>query len=174
MVQKPRGTVDIFYEYNDDFEYFKEELNRISKLYNILKIETPIFEEYNLFCRDKNDSSDVVKKEMYVFNDKGDRTLALRPEGTAPVIRAVIENKLLFKTPKPLKFFYFSPMFRYERPQSGRQRQFHQYGVEIIDSNSLFDQFQAMFLAIDILKNFKISKFILKVNYIGNFESRKK
>ena len=99
MIQKPRGTVDIFGEYGDDFEYIKEFLIKFSTLSNFGRIETPIFENYELFCRDKNDSTDIVKKEMYVFKDKGDRLLALRPEGTAPVIRSVIENKTMHKKP---------------------------------------------------------------------------
>lgn len=174
MIQKPRGTVDIFGEYGDDFEFIKEFLINFSRLSNFGRIETPIFENYELFCRDKNDSTDIVKKEMYVFKDKGDRLLALRPEGTAPVIRSVIENKVLFKKPLPLKYFYISPMFRYERPQSGRQRQFHQYGMEVIGCNSIYDEFHSIIFALEILKQLNIRNYTLKINYIGNFESRRK
>lgn len=174
LVKKPRGTVDIVNEYNDDFQYVQNKFENLSYLYNYKKIETPIFEEYKLFSRNENDASDMVNKEMYVFSDKGDRLLALRPEGTAGVVRAIIEEKLLDKLPKPLKYFYFSKMFRYERPQSGRQRQFHQYGIELIDNDEIYNEVQCIMLAIDLLKSININNFILKINYIGNFESRSK
>ena len=174
MIQKPRGTIDIFGQYANDFYFIQDKLISLSKLFNFQRIETPIFENFELFKRNENDSSDIVNKEMYVFNDKGDRTLALRPEGTAPVIRSIIENKLIHKISKPFKLFYFSPMFRYERPQSGRQRQFHQYGIEIIGCESIYNEFESIFYAIQILQTLNINNYILKINYIGNFDSRNK
>lgn len=173
-IKKPRGTIDIFGSYLDDFQYIENIFKNTSELYNYKKIETPIFEEYRLFSRNENDSSDMVNKEMYVFKDKGDRLMALRPEGTAPVIRSVIEEKMLDKSPKPIKFYYISKMFRYERPQSGRLRQFHQYGIELIDNDSIYNEIQAMLLAIELLKKININNYTLKINYIGNFESRNK
>ena len=121
--------------------------------YQFSEIRTPMFESYDLFSRSVGDTSDIVSKEMYVFEDKGNRQLALKPEGTAPIVRAYVENKLFGpEFPKPFKVYYLSPMFRYERPQSGRSRQFHQLGVEVIGSTNPAVDVETMALAWDLLQ----------------------
>ena len=173
--EKIRGTEDICGEYALEFEALRKKCFHFAKLYGYRYIETPIIENANLFVRSVGETSDIVKKEFYNFVDKGEREIVLRPEGTASVIRSVVENKSLNKLPTPIKYFYFGPMFRYERPQSGRLRQFHQFGVECINSNSYNDDAEAIMFAYNIIKSLGIQdKVVLSINNIGNFESRKK
>ncbi len=171
---KPRGTQDLFYENIDKFNSLCSFLQNTSSLYGFKQIKTPIFENKNLFIRSVGEESNIVTKEFYDFQDKSGREMALRPEGTAPVIRAVIENKLIDKYPSPLKLSYLEPMFRYERPQSGRLRQFHQFGVEVINTSSLYDEIELLILVDDILNKLKIKKAKLNLNNIGSLSSRKK
>ncbi|KEZ22752.1 histidine--tRNA ligase [Ureaplasma diversum] len=167
-----RGTVDLYGLDMLLFKQLEQTLFKISNQYHFKMIQTPIFEEAKLFQRTAGDSSDLVSKEMYLFKDKGDRLLALRPEGTAGVIRAVVEEKMLNNNPYPLKLMYFSSCFRYERPQSGRQRQFHQFGVELLNANSIYDDFQVISLADQILKQLKIVDYNLEINYISTPKQR--
>jgi histidyl-tRNA synthetase len=149
-------------------------------LFNIAKnngyqpIITPTFETVDLFIRSVGQNSDIVKKEFYEFTDKSDRKLVLRPENTASVVRAIVEEKLLNKLSTPLKFCYFGPMFRYERPQSGRLRQFNQFGVECIKSQSVYDDVDLIIFANSILTTLSIKNYTININNIGNFESREK
>lgn len=171
---KQRGTVDLI---DDDARYFTKVehiLGYIAHLYNFDEIRTPIFEATNLFTKAIGETTDVVKKEFYNFKDKGDRDIALRPEGTAGTIRAIIEEKMVLKQPYPVKVFYLGPMFRYERPQSGRQRQFHQFGVEVVGNINVNDEIECICLAISILNVFNIKNFELEINNIGSAASRKK
>ncbi|AJQ45477.1 histidyl-tRNA synthase [Ureaplasma diversum] len=167
-----RGTVDLYGLDMLLFKQLEQTLFKISNQYHFKMIQTPIFEEAKLFQRTAGDSSDLVSKEMYLFKDKGDRLLALRPEGTAGVIRAVVEEKMLNNNPYPLKLMYFSSCFRYERPQSGRQRQFHQFGVELLNANSIYDDFEVISLADQILKQLKIVDYNLEINYISTPKQR--
>jgi histidyl-tRNA synthetase len=137
-------------------------------------IKTPIFESSELFIRSVGVNSDIVKKEFYEFSDKSDRKLVLRPENTASVIRCIVEEKLLNKLPTPLKFCYFGPMFRYERPQSGRLREFNQFGVECIKSQSIYDDVDLILFADSILKQLGVKNYTISINNIGNFQSREK
>lgn len=174
IIKKPRGTYDLFGQEMELYNKICEELKSISKSYNCSEIKTPIFEHKELFVRNIGEASDIVTKEFYDFKDKSDRDLALRPENTVGVIRSVIENKLLYTQPLPLKFFYIGPMFRYERPQSGRNRQFHQFGIEFIGTKNLFNEVEGILFAIEILKKLNIQNWKLKVNYIGSLETRQK
>jgi histidyl-tRNA synthetase len=149
-------------------------LSLLSRLNGYQLISTPIFENANLFIRSVGETSDIVKKEFYNFKDKGDREMVLRPEGTASIIRAVVEEKLLNKQPSPIKLSYCGPMFRYERPQSGRLRQFNQFGIECINTNSIFDDADVLNFAVSILKTLNIKNYEVCINNIGNFESRNK
>lgn len=129
--KSPRGTQDFLPDYLNKWKYVENIWRKIAKSYGFCEIVTPMFEETALFTRTGGQSSDIVSKEMYTFTDKGGRNLSLRPEGTAPVVRAYIQHGMN-SIPQPVKFFYLMPMFRYERPQAGRYRQHHQYGVEVI------------------------------------------
>ncbi|MCV3728368.1 histidine--tRNA ligase [Ureaplasma miroungigenitalium] len=172
IINKIRGTVDLF---KDDMRLFKTLENHLLKIadnYGYEQVKTPVFEHYELFNRSAGETSDLVSKEMYVFNDKGNRMIALRPEGTAGVLRAVIENKWLLQHPLPLKLAYFEPCFRYERPQSGRQRMFHQFGVELLGSDSIYTDFEVICMAYEVLTSINIKDFVLEINYISTPEKR--
>ena len=132
-LQKPKGTADLLPAETAKWQYIEEIARGVFNDYNFKEIRTPMFESYELFSRATGETSDIVTKEMYDFEDKGGRHIALRPEGTASAVRAYIENKLYApEVVKPVKLWYDAPMFRYERPQSGRLRQFHQFGVECL------------------------------------------
>lgn len=173
-ITKPRGTNDIFYKDINYYNYIVDTLMVVSKLFNYNQIITPIFELKDLFIRNIGETSDIVTKEFYDFFDKGNRELVLRPEGTVPVIRSIVENKLLNSKTPPLKFFYIGPMFRYERPQNGRSRQFNQFGIENVGIKSPYDQIEVIQMAITILESLNIKNYSLKINYIGNIDTRKK
>ncbi len=135
--QRPKGTADILPGQSELWQQVEATARDILTRYRYQEIRTPLFENVEVFSRSAGDTSDIVTKEMYVFDDKGGRTMALRPEGTAGVVRAYVENKLYGpEHAKPVKVFYMGSMFRYERPQSGRQREFHQIGVEAFGSES--------------------------------------
>ena len=128
MIQKPKGTKDVLPEESFKWKYVENIAEETFENYGFREIRVPTFEYTELFERGVGDTTDVVQKEMYTFTDKGDRQISLKPEGTAGTIRAFIESKLYADT-QPTKLFYITPCFRYERPQAGRQRQFHQFGI---------------------------------------------
>jgi histidyl-tRNA synthetase len=129
--QKPTGTQDLLPGVVEKWQYVEEKARDLCRRFNYREIRTPIFEQTSLFVRGVGETTDIVEKEMYTFDDKGNRSMTLRPEGTAGVVRAYVENKL-YGEPDVSKLYYIGPMFRYERPQAGRQRQFHQFGVEAL------------------------------------------
>lgn len=175
MIQRPKGTADIFLDEMKIWHYIEETARILMHDYQFSEIRTPIFESYDLFSRSVGDTSDIVSKEMYVFEDKGNRQLALKPEGTAPIVRAYVENKLFGpEFPKPFKVYYLSPMFRYERPQSGRSRQFHQLGVEVIGSTNPAVDVETMALAWDLLQEIGVKDIKLVINSLGKKEERLK
>lgn len=175
MIQKPKGTADIFLDEMKIWHYIEETARILMHDYQFSEIRTPMFESYDLFSRSVGDTSDIVSKEMYVFEDKGNRQLALKPEGTAPIVRAYVENKLYGpEFPKPFKVYYLSPMFRYERPQSGRSRQFHQLGVEVIGSTNPAVDVETMALAWDLLQEIGVMDIKLVINSLGKKEERRK
>lgn len=171
--QKMKGTADLFPTDTRKWQYVESIAQDIMKKYRFEEIRNPIFESLDLFARGVGETSDIVTKEMYDFYDKGDRHLALRPEGTAGVTRAYVENKMYapeYHTPQ--KYYYTGPMFRYERPQSGRMRQFHQLGVEVFGSKNPATDVETISLALDLFKTIGISDLKLVINSLGSNESR--
>ena len=135
MINIPKGTKDVLPSESYKWHYVENTARKIAELFNIKEIRTPTFEHTELFLRGVGDTTDIVNKEMYTFEDKGKRSITLKPEGTAGVARAFIENGL-YGGAMPLKTYYITPVFRYERPQAGRLREHHQFGVEFYGSNS--------------------------------------
>ncbi|MER2173776.1 MAG: histidine--tRNA ligase [Carnobacterium sp.] len=172
-IQKPKGTADLLPEDSRKWQYVEEILNMVLADYQFGEIRTPIFESYDLFSRGVGETSDIVSKEMYDFYDKGERHMSLRPEGTAPVVRAFVENKLFGpEHNKPYKVYYKGPMFRYERPQGGRMRQFHQLGVEVFGSTNPATDVESMALAMALFEELGLEKLTLVINSLGDSESR--
>ena len=171
--QKPKGTADILPPFSKEWQFVEQNARETFALYNYEEIRTPIFEKFEVFSRSAGDTSDIVTKEMYDFDDKGGRHIALRPEGTAGVVRAFVENKLYGpEHQKPAKVYYMGPMFRYERPQSGRLREFHQIGVEAFGSDSPKIDVETIMMGMDFLKKLKVSGLKLVINTLGDKESR--
>ena len=172
-LQKPKGTQDILPAESAKWQYVEGFAREIFKRYNYAEVRTPIFEHYEVISRSVGDTTDIVTKEMYDFYDKGDRHITLRPEGTAPVVRSYVENKLFApEVQKPSKFYYMGPMFRYERPQAGRLRQFHQIGVECFGSSNPATDVETIAMAAHFLKAIGIQGVKLHLNTLGNPESR--
>lgn len=171
MITKPKGTYDILPGESRDWAKLEDVIRKICKIYNYKEIRTPIFESFNVFHRDQNDTSDMVTKETYDFKDRGDRMITLRPEGTAGVARAYIENKLYVENPVS-KLFYMGPMFRYERPQKGRNRQFNQFGVEALGSNSPLIDAEIIALGASLIRALGLKDIKVKINSLGDEESR--
>lgn len=171
--QKIRGTADFLPETTAKWQHVEQKIEAILAQYYFKEIRLPIFEQFELFARGVGETSDIVSKEMYDFYDKGNRHLSLRPEGTAGVVRAYVENKIYGpEHHKPVKYYYNGPMFRFERPQSGRMRQFHQIGVEVYGSNNPAVDVETMALAMDIFESFAIKDLSLVINTLGNTKSR--
>jgi len=166
MIRSLRGMNDILSEDYERFEYFLRTASTVARRYGFHYIETPLLEETALFKRSVGESSDIVGKEMYQFTDKGDNDVCLRPEGTAGVVRAFIQNKLDRKGGIH-RFFYHGPMFRYERPQKGRLREFHQFGVESFGVASVYEDAAMIMMVSDIFKALGIG-FTLKLNSLGD------
>src|SRR5699024_12558560 len=131
----PRGTVDLFSDGVKKWNYVESVLRSLSNSFNYSEIRTPMCEHTEIYQRGVGDSTDIVQKEMYTFYDRGGRSLTLRPEGTAGVVRAFVQNKMHGDPNQPIKLFYFNELFRYERPEQGRVRQLHQFGVEVLGSD---------------------------------------
>ncbi len=166
MIKAPRGTNDILPPESHKWIYLEGLLRRLSRVYNFEEIRTPMFEHTELFSRTVGETTDIVQKEMYTFQDKGKRDLTLRPEGTAPVVRAFLERGL-DSGALPKKLFYLGPMFRYEKPQAGRYREFRQYGVEILGSGSPYSDVEAILLGIRIAEELGLLGTTLFINTIG-------
>ena len=171
--QRPKGTNDILPGESEKWQFVEETARLVFNDYQYQEIRTPIFEHYEVISRSVGDTTDIVSKEMYDFHDKGDRHVTLRPEGTAPIVRAYVENKLYgpeFK--KPYKVYYTGPMFRYERPQKGRLRQFHQIGVEAFGSENPSLDVEVMAMVMDFFKQLGINQLRLVINTLGDKETR--
>lgn len=173
MLQPVRGTKDIFGEEIDKFNYIVNTAKNIAKLHNFKEIITPIFEFSDVFERNLGDTSDVVSKEMYKFKDRSNNMLCLRPEFTAGVVRAVISNPELNNN-FPAKFFSYGPVFRYDRPQKGRYRQFNQINLEYFGNSSYLADIDILQIINDILKNIGLKNITLEINSLGCKESRDK
>jgi len=170
MKQTIRGTKDIFYPEIDLWVFLETTARKIFSQYNYLEIRTPLLEYTEVFQRAIGEGTDVVGKEMYTFLDRGDTSITLRPEFTAGVIRSAIQHDFVQNSLQ--KLFYFGPIFRYERPQKGRQRQFHQLGVEIIGFDSVKSDVEIIILTDLFLKSIGISTHTFKINSLGSKESR--
>ena len=172
-LQKPKGTQDILPADSAKWQYVENVARETFKKYNYGEIRTPMFEHYEVISRSVGDTTDIVTKEMYDFHDKGDRHITLRPEGTAPVVRSYVENKLFApEVQKPVKVYYIGSMFRYERPQAGRLREFHQLGVECFGSKNPATDVETIAMAYKLFNTLGIKDVTLHLNSLGNTESR--
>lgn len=169
--QKPRGTQDILPGTIEKWQYIERKAVELCKRYGFEEIRTPIFEQTELFLRSVGETTDVVEKEMYTFTDKGNRSMTLRPEGTAGVVRAYLENKM-YGQPDLTKLYYIGPMFRYEQPQAGRYRQLHQFGVEAFGSTDPRLDAEIIALGYDFYTELGIREVVVEINSVGNPESR--
>lgn len=171
MIQKPKGTVDYYEDYGYNLSFLISYLNSFMSVYNYNYIKTPSFEVSELFYRGVGETTDIVNKETYDFKDKGNRKMTLRPEVTAGVVRSYIENKL-YAEGLLKKFYYIGSCFRYERPQSGRFREFMQFGVEAFGSKSACMDAEVISIAYRFLSNIGLDNLVVKLNTLGDKESR--
>ncbi len=170
--QKPKGTKDILPKDINKWHFAEKTVREVSALFNFSEIRTPTFEYTDLFNRGVGSETDIVGKEMYTFPDKGGDSITLRPEGTAPVMRAYVENSMSAEQPLH-KLYYLTSMFRYERPQSGRYREHSQFGGEIIGSDSIYTDVELIMLAKEVYNRLGILNFKIKLNSIGKSDERK-
>ena len=169
--QTPTGMHDILPEEQMYFRRIQEAVEKIVDFYGFGKIETPILEQTELFSKGIGLDTDIVQKEMFTFRTRGGDVLSLRPEGTAPVVRAYLENGM-FNLPQPVKLWYFGPFFRHERPQAGRFRQFWQFGLEVLGEQSAVTDAQVIQIFYNILKDLKIQNLLVEINTIGDSQCR--
>jgi histidyl-tRNA synthetase len=172
MIKVLRGVKDILPDEIGLWQYIESNGRDIFNIYGYKEIRTPVIEEASLFIRSIGGATDIVQKEMYVFNDRGGRTIALRPEATASIVRSYVENSMFQTGGVVSKLFYVGPMFRSERPQQGRQRQFYQIGVEAIGSDNPFIDADVIALAAGFLKKLGIKNFHVKLNSLGCREDK--
>lgn len=173
MINIPKGTKDVLPNESYKWHYVENVVRSVAKDFNIKEIRTPTFEHTELFLRGVGDTTDIVNKEMYTFLDKAERSITLKPEGTAGVARAFIENSL-YANPQPTKMYYITPVFRYEKPQAGRLREHHQFGIEYYGSSSAIADVEVMMVAKSIFDRLGVSNLVLNINSIGCPECRKK
>ena len=174
IINKAKGCYDLYGDEAKKFKMAEKVIEEVMRLYNINFIRTPVFENSELFRRGVGEETDIVSKEMYEFKDKSDRSLTLRPEGTAGVVRSYTENKMTNNLVKPVKFYYLEPMYRYERPQKGRYREFTQFGIEVLgESNPLID-IEVISAVIEIFNRLGLENIKLKINTLGDKETREK
>ena len=166
----PRGTQDIFPPQSGRWQELESRIHALARRYGYGEIRTPVFESTELFVRGVGETSDIVEKEMYTFDDKGGRSMTLRPEWTAPVVRAALQHGLF--TQGPQRLYYLGPIFRYERPQAGRYRQSHQFGIECAGYAQPEADAEVISLAWDLLRAYKIAGVTLKLNSIGDEKCR--
>lgn len=173
-ITRQKGTKDIFFEEISFFNKLEEEIRKVCKTHNVSEIRVPVFEATELFARGVGDGTDIVTKEMYTFEDRGSRSITLRPEFTAGVVRAYLENGFSSRT-SPVKLWYNGPVYRYEKMQKGRYREFRQFGVEIFGSDSYRADIEAIIIAKEVLESVGLmEKLKIKINSIGCTECRKK
>jgi histidyl-tRNA synthetase len=172
MITKPKGTYDIYGEEAKRWQYVSRVVDEVMERYNYGFIRTPIFESTELFHRGVGDTTDIVSKETYDFMDRGERNMTLRPEGTAGVVRSYIENKMYGDANQPVKLYYNGTMYRYERPQSGRDRELTQFGVEVLGSSDPAMDAEVISVAVNIFKMLGLKGVKVKINSLGDTESR--
>lgn len=173
-MRAPRGTADILPKDVKAWQYIENKIKEICQTYHYKEIRTPLFEHTEVFQRGVGDTTDIVQKEMYTFDDRGGRSITLRPEGTAGVVRAFVQHKLYGEVNQPVKLYYFSKMFRYERPQKGRMRQLNQFGVEVIGSRDPSVDAEVIDLAMNVYRSLGLTSLKLVINSLGDLESRTK
>jgi len=172
MINKIKGTYDILPDKSNKWQEIEEVIRNVSRLFNFQEIRTPVFEYSELFHRGVGETTDIVTKETYDFKDRGNRKLTLRPEGTASVVRSFIENKLYALPKQPVKVYYEGPMFRYERPQKGRYRQFYQFGAEVFGTVSPLADAEIINYAATFLEALRIKNITIKINSLGDTKSK--
>ena len=172
MITKQKGTYDIYGDEAKKRQYVNDILSSLCEKYNYNYIETPVFESSELYHRGVGESTDMVQKETYEFKDRGDRNITLRPEGTAGVVRWFIENKMYGNLTDPVKVFYNAKMYRYERPQSGRNREFTQWGYECFGTDDVLADAEVISLAYNAYKLLGLDNITIKLNSLGDTESR--
>ena len=172
MIQKAKGTYDVFGDYGEKLLYIEELIEGLMEKYNYEYFRTPIFESSSLFHRGVGETTDIVTKETYDFKDRGDRDLTLRPEGTASIVRSFIENKMYGNHTMPVKAWYYGPMFRYERPQSGRFREFYQFGVEVFGTYDPLADAEVISIPVNLYKLLGLKGIKVNINTLGDNESR--
>lgn len=172
MIVKPKGSYDIYGHEMKVWQYVERVVDEVMERYNYGKIRTPIFESTELFHRGVGDTTDIVNKETYDFIDRGNRQMTLRPEGTAGVVRSFIENKMYGDPNQPVKLYYNGTMYRYERPQSGRDRELTQFGVEVLGCDDPAIDAEVISVAVQIFKLLGLKGVKVKINSLGDTESR--
>lgn len=166
LTNAPKGTKDVLPNQVYRWHYVERKFDDICRRYGYKEIRTPIFEHTELINRGVGDTTDIVQKEMYTFNDHGGRSLTLKPEGTSPAVRAFVEHRMYAEV-QPTKIYYDTPCFRYEKPQSGRLRQFHQFGVEIFGTPNMMADADVICLGHDFLEEMGIKDVVLEINSVG-------
>lgn len=172
MITRPKGTCDIYGLQAKKWEYVNEMINTFCKLYNYDYVRTPVFENSELFHRSVGETSDIVTKETYDFLDRHERPLTLRPEGTAGIVRAYIENKMYANNSDPVKVYYNYPMYRYERPQAGRMRELTQFGIEVLGSADPIADAEVISMPYRLFEELGIDNVTVNINTLGDKESR--
>lgn len=173
LTNAPKGTKDLLPAQAYKWHYVERKFAEICKNYDFKEIRTPMFEHTEVFARGIGDTTDVVQKEMYTFNDHGNRSITLKPEGTSGAVRAFIEHKQYAEV-QPTKYYYDTDCFRYEKPQSGRLRHFHQFGIEVFGTPNMLADSEVICLANDFLNQLGITEIELRINSVGCPECRKK
>ncbi|MDE5618282.1 MAG: histidine--tRNA ligase, partial [Clostridia bacterium] len=173
MINIPKGTKDVLPSQSYKWHYIEGVLRQVAHDFCVSEVRTPTFEHTELFARGVGDTTDIVNKEMYTFEDKGGRSMTLKPEGTAGIARLYIENSLS-AMPQPLKMYYITPVFRYERPQAGRLREHHQFGIEVYGAAGPQADVEVISIAKAVFDRLGIGKLVLNINSIGCPECRKK
>lgn len=174
MIQKPKGTYDVYGKKGRDIIYLENIVQALMERYNYEYFRTPLFESSELFHRGVGETTDIVSKETYDFVDRGSRNMTLRPEGTAGVVRSFIENKMYGRDTQPIKSWYMGPMYRYERPQSGRYREFYQFGVEVFGSSDPIVDAEVISIPVNLYKLLGLKGIKVNINTLGDLESRMK
>lgn len=173
LIKAVRGTKDIFGDEGIKYDYITRTAQEFFGNYGYSMIKTPIFEETDLFKRGVGEGTDIVEKEMYTFQDRGERSITLRPEGTAAVVRCYLENKIYAKE-EVSRYFYAGSMFRYERPQAGRQREFNQIGVEVLGESSPILDAEVIAMGYSFLSKIGVTDLEVTINSVGEKESRQR
>ena len=172
MINIPKGTKDVLPTEAYKWHYVESKIDEVTKLFNVKEIRTPVFEHTELFLRGVGETTDIVNKEMYTFLDKGNRSITLKPEGTAGAARSYVENNL-GELPQPIKMFYKTPVFRYEKPQNGRLREHHQFGIEIFGADTPETDAEVIMIAKTLFDKLGLKNLTLHINSIGCKNCRK-